>query len=76
MTENQKDNKHLVQQTAHYPVSKMHQPLKQTEVQSTENFATNKDEKYLKTILRLSVSFSVKCTILVLICFFFRYGLF
>ena len=49
MTENQKDQKPLVQQ-----------PEVQTPLQSIESVATNKDEKYLKMILRLSVSFPVK----------------
>jgi len=44
MTENQKDQKPLVQQ-----------PEVQTPLQSIESVATNKDEKYLKMILRLSV---------------------
>ena len=46
MTENQKDQKPLVQQT------EVKIPLK-----STESVATNKEEKYLKTIRRLSVSY-------------------
>ena len=46
MTVNQKDRKPLLKQT------EVKTPLK-----STESVATNKDEKYLKTIRRLSVSY-------------------
>ena len=46
MTVNQKDRKPLIEQTE-----------VKTPLRSTKNVPANKDEKYLKTIRRLSVSY-------------------
>ena len=68
MEENQKEQKASAQQTADHPLCQTPQMLKQTEAQpslrTSSKLTTNIDENYLTIIQILSVSFSVKFTVL------------